>query len=165
MGRPKGGTQRRKTKSQQATEEPVYVGYEKGVNDTEDVLNEDRIPEESHVEEDMQEAGLDEAGIEDEVQCNLTETEPKRKKQRGPTKMKYIAKDPNCREKVDFTDLGEPIGSGSVKLSSYLGPLVREHVPVIIDGWRKISEELKTVLRKSVQQGLSLMKTTKRISS
>ncbi|CAA7051756.1 unnamed protein product [Microthlaspi erraticum] len=79
------------------------------------------------------------------------EVQPVSKKQRGPTKMKDIARDPNSRIKVEFTELGEPCGEGSVKLSSYLGPLVREHVPVLIDDWRKIGEELKTVLWKSVK--------------
>ncbi|XP_013743057.1 uncharacterized protein LOC106445946 [Brassica napus] len=65
--------------------------------------------------------------------------------------MKDIARDPNARIKVDFTAFGEPCGEGSVKLSSYLGPLVREHVPVVIDDWRKIGDDRKTVLWKSVQ--------------
>lgn len=30
---------------------------------------------------------------------------PKHKKQRGPTKMRHIAKDPNTREKVEFTEM------------------------------------------------------------
>jgi len=69
--------------------------------------------------------------------------------------MKDIAKDPNTRIKVDFTKLGEPCGLGSVKLSSYIGSLAREHVPIIIEDWRKIGEERKTVLWKSVQVILS----------
>jgi len=69
--------------------------------------------------------------------------------------MKDIAKDPNTRIKVDFTELGEPCGLGSVKLSSYIGSLAREHVPIIIEDWRKIGEERKTVLWKSVQVILS----------
>ncbi|RIA04185.1 hypothetical protein BRARA_K01611 [Brassica rapa] len=77
--------------------------------------------------------------------------QPNNKKRRGPTKMKDIARDPNARIKVDFTAFGEPCGEGSVKLSSYLGPLVREHVPVVIDDWRKIGDDRKTVLWKSVQ--------------
>ena len=77
--------------------------------------------------------------------------QPKRQKHRGPTKMKHIARDPTARERVDFNDMGEPVGQGSVKLSSYLGPLVREHVPVTFEDWRKVSEEIKTVIWKSVQ--------------
>lgn len=33
--------------------------------------------------------------------------QPQRKRKRGPTKMKHIAKDPNLRERVDFTEMGE----------------------------------------------------------
>ncbi|KAL0815353.1 hypothetical protein Bca101_071797 [Brassica carinata] len=70
--------------------------------------------------------------------------------------MKHIAKDPNARERVDFNDMGEPVGPGSVKLSSYLGPLVREHVTVTVEDWRKVSEEVKTVLWKSIQARFEL---------
>ncbi|CAA7051771.1 unnamed protein product [Microthlaspi erraticum] len=58
--------------------------------------------------------------------------EPRRKRQRGLTMMKNIAKDPNNKLRVQYTFTGEPYGYRSVKLSSYLGPLVREHVPVTL---------------------------------
>lgn len=86
--------------------------------------------------------------------------EPQRKRKRGPTKMKHIAKDPNIRERVDFTEMGEFCGPGSVKLSSYVGSLVREHVPVTIEDWRKVSQEIRTVLWKSVQVRYSLKYTS-----
>ena len=44
-----------------------------------------------------------------------------------------------------------------MKLSSYIGSLVREHVPVTIEDWRKIGEERRTVLWKSVQVNVSLI--------
>ncbi|XP_012840459.1 PREDICTED: uncharacterized protein LOC105960350 isoform X2 [Erythranthe guttata] len=47
------------------------------------------------------------------------------KKTRGPTKMRKIAIEPGSRVHVDFTDKGQPCGDGSIKLSSYLGPLAR----------------------------------------
>ena len=71
--------------------------------------------------------------------------------------MKDVAKDPNTRVHIDFNLLGEAYGDGSVKLSSYLGPLVREHVPVTVEGWKKLSEEVKTVLWKSVQVKISIL--------
>ncbi|KAL0706354.1 hypothetical protein Bca4012_072780 [Brassica carinata] len=76
-------------------------------------------------------------------------TEPERKSCRGATKMKHIARDPTEREHVDFTDLGEPCGPGSVLLSSYLGPLVCEHVPVTIDNWRKMRFDLDEDFKKA----------------
>lgn len=78
------------------------------------------------------------------------------KRKRGPTMMKDIAKDPNSRVHVDFTFMGEPYGPGSVKLSSYLGPLVRENVPVTLESWKKLTEDMKTVLWKSVQVTVSI---------
>ena len=86
-----------------------------------------------------------------------TEVRTNRKRKRGPTRMKDLAKDPNSRVHVDFNALGEAYGEGSVKLSSYLGPLVREHVPVTVEGWKKLSEEVKTVLWKSVQVKISIL--------
>ncbi|KAL0749608.1 hypothetical protein Bca101_031611 [Brassica carinata] len=107
------------------------------------------MEEEKHNE--MEEEAEAPAGA-DEVQTQTdTATASQRKRRRGPTKMKHIAKDPTERQHVDFTDLGDPCGPGSVLLSSYLGPLVREHVSVIIDNWRKVSEEIKTVLWKSIE--------------
>lgn len=95
-------------------------------------------------EADEEEIRNDEDQVKDAVQ-------PQRKKLRGPTKMKDIAKDPNYRESVDLTYMGEPYGPGSVKLSSYLGPLVREHVSIVIDDWRKVGKDIRTILWKSVQ--------------
>lgn len=79
-----------------------------------------------------------------------------RKRKRGPTKMKDLAKDPSTRVHVDFNILGEAYGYGSIKLSSYLGPLVREHVPATVEGWKYISEVVKTILWKSVQVTTSI---------
>ena len=66
-----------------------------------------------------------------------TVTEPldsnSRKRKCGPTTMKDITKDPNSRVHVDFTFMGKPYGPGSVKLSSYLSPLVREYVPITLE--------------------------------
>ncbi|CAE5960313.1 unnamed protein product [Arabidopsis arenosa] len=78
----------------------------------------------------------DKDGVQDEPEGEVELSEdhqPKRKKHRGPTKMKNIAKDPTVREKVDYTLMGDPYGPGSVKLSSYVGTLVRELVHVIIE--------------------------------
>ncbi|RID40725.1 hypothetical protein BRARA_J00750 [Brassica rapa] len=57
-----------------------------------------------------------------------------RKRKRGPTRMKDLAKDPNTRIYVDFNLLGEPYGDGSMKLFSYLGPLARFEID---DGYQR----------------------------
>lgn len=73
------------------------------------------------------------------------------KKPRGPTKMKDIAVETEDIIHVDFTDKGEPSGPGSVALSSFLGPLVQEHVPVALEDWRKLGDDFKVVLWESIQ--------------
>ena len=65
--------------------------------------------------------------------------------------MKRLPSIISSRIEVEFNGQAEPIGDGSVKLSSYLGPLVRECVPVTLDNWKHLSEELKTVLWESIQ--------------
>uniref|UniRef100_A0A803NJ13 Uncharacterized protein n=1 Tax=Cannabis sativa TaxID=3483 RepID=A0A803NJ13_CANSA len=49
-------------------------------------------------------------------------------------------------EPKEFNSRGQPIGEASVSLSSFLGPLVREFVPVTICDWRKVAKELKDIL-------------------
>ena len=68
------------------------------------------------------------------------------KKRRGPTKMRKVAKDPQEKVEVYFTELGEHVGSGSVTLSSFLGAIVREHVPVTLDDWRKLDSQTKDTI-------------------
>ena len=52
---------------------------------------------------------------------------------------------------VRFNTLGQSVGEGSASLSSYLGPLVREIVPFTISDWRKVSNDMKSVLWTTVQ--------------
>lgn len=156
MVRNKKNKLQKKKKPCPADDEPEYVGRE--------APQQDHCPEEQHEpdsvaigDEETQQVHDDEPLEREQEEDPEGEivgeepVEPVRKKQRGPTRMKKLAKDPNNRERVEFNKMGEPIGPGSVKLSSYLGPLVREHVPLTIGDWRKISEELKTVLWKSIQ--------------
>ncbi|CAL9238612.1 unnamed protein product, partial [Arabidopsis halleri] len=76
---------------------------------------------------------------------------PTIKKRRGPTKMRKVAKDPQDRVEVSFTELGEHVGPGSVTLSSFLGAIVREHVPVTLDDWRKLDSQTKDTLWEEIQ--------------
>ena len=167
----KGGKQTRKKKDTPKDVEPEYLGtiepeiYEE-VQETstqvEQTIAEPQTSKqlESPVEVSQTEEILP-AGVTDkpngepdepEGEVELSEDhQPKQKKHRGPTKMKNIVKDPTVREKVDYNLMGDPYGPGSVKLSSYVGTLVREHVPVIIEIWKHVSQDIKTVLWKSVQ--------------
>lgn len=130
---------------------------------TEEAVNEEDTmeTERGHDDQESQPIDEDERVVDSVEEDNGTatatdkeetvQTQTQRKRKRGPTKMKHIAKDPSTREKVDMTDMGEFCGPGSVTLASYVGALVREHVPVTIVDWRKVSEEIRTVLWKSVQ--------------
>ena len=73
------------------------------------------------------------------------------KQKRGPTKLKTIAVDGGSRLEVKFNENGQPIGDESVKLSSFLGPLVREIIPVTIPDWRKVPLGMMEVLWKTIQ--------------
>lgn len=145
MGRAKNSRGNRKKVVVDGEPEPTHQPEEQP-NPPESPLQEEQALEESekHLEEaetirtsttQMSDKGRNEEEHEGDIELsedhNLV-VEPKRKRQRGPTKMKDIAKDPNSKVRVDFTNMGEPCGPGSVTLSSYLGPLVREHVPYTI---------------------------------
>ena len=81
---------------------------------------------------------------------NIEESQaPKRK--RGCTKMKTIAVNPSCRIEVKFNSLGQAYGDGSVSLSSFLGPLVREIVPYTLTDWRKLPKDTRAILWQCIQ--------------
>ncbi|KAK0608206.1 hypothetical protein LWI29_027125 [Acer saccharum] len=73
------------------------------------------------------------------------------RKKRGPTKMKTLAMEGASRIEVQSNGLGQLIGEGSVSLSSFLGPLVREIVPYTISDWRKIPSDMHEILWKCIQ--------------
>ncbi|XP_058189675.1 uncharacterized protein LOC131307269 isoform X4 [Rhododendron vialii] len=90
------------------------------------------------------------------VGCVETPASPSRtsqnlKRKRGPTKLKTIAIDGSSRIEVKFDGNGEPIGEGSVKLSSFLGPLVREIVPYTLKDWRKLPSAMAEILWQSIK--------------
>ncbi|XP_010473686.1 PREDICTED: uncharacterized protein LOC104753093 [Camelina sativa] len=78
--------------------------------------------------------------------------------------MKNLAKDPSVRVKVDYNVLGVAVGPGSVKLASYVGTLMREHIPINIPNWKKVTPDLKTLLWRSVQARFELDEDWQRIS-
>ncbi|KAL0549748.1 hypothetical protein IC582_014236 [Cucumis melo] len=73
------------------------------------------------------------------------------KKHRGPTKMKPIAIEECNKVDITFDQFGQPIGEASIGLSSFLGALVREIVPVTLSDWRKLSTRSKEILWTSIQ--------------
>lgn len=73
----------------------------------------------------------------------------------------------NAEDKVDveFNSIGEHVGSGSVTLSSFLGPLLREHVPVLLDDWRHLEEKTKDALWEEIQGRFNLTENGKKMQS
>ena len=82
---------------------------------------------------------------------NMEEVQEHVRKKRGPTKMKTLAMEGASRIEVQSNGLGQLIGEGSVSLSSFLGPLVREIVPYTISNWRKIPSNMHEILWKCIQ--------------
>ncbi|KAF7145332.1 hypothetical protein RHSIM_Rhsim04G0083300 [Rhododendron simsii] len=78
------------------------------------------------------------------------------KRKKGPTKLKTIAVDGGSRIEVEFDKNGQPIGDGSIKLSSFLGPLVREIVPYTLSDWRKLPTGMAEILWQSVKVRFNL---------
>ncbi|CAL9237585.1 unnamed protein product [Arabidopsis halleri] len=70
--------------------------------------------------------------------------------------MRKIAKQHDEKVEVEFTSIGEHVGIGSVTLSSFLGPLVREHVPVLLDDWRHLSDQTRDTLWEEIQGRFNL---------
>lgn len=148
MGRTKKAGLKRKKGLQNNDQQPVEDNQQ---TEEPQQLQETEPANTNPDEQDDQEGVDEEVHVGEITMSEENERPAKKTKQRGPTKMKNIAKDPNVRERVDYTITGQPYGKGSVKLSSYVGTLVREHVPVTIDNWKNVSNELKAVLWKSVQ--------------
>ncbi|KAL4026410.1 hypothetical protein IC575_014840 [Cucumis melo] len=73
------------------------------------------------------------------------------KKRRGPTKIEPIAIEECNKVGITFDQFGQPIEEDSIGLSSFLGPLVREVVPVTLSDWRKLSTRSKEILWTSIQ--------------
>lgn len=109
-----------------------------------EVLEEEaRVETAKHVEtEDRQQST--EAG-------QAEQAETMKKRTRGRTRMSKVAKNHEDKVEVEFISLGEHVGAGSVTLSSFLGPLVREHVPVLLEDWRRLEEQTKYTMWEEIQ--------------
>ncbi|CAN6856895.1 unnamed protein product [Brassica oleracea var. botrytis] len=104
---------------------------------------------EEHVEEEVEQQ-VGEEHVEEEIAIT------KKKRTRGLTKMQKMAKDPLVKVDVQFTTTGEHYGPGSVTLSSFLGPLVREHVSVLLEDWRQLDDQTEDILWEEIQGKFNL---------
>ena len=104
------------------------------------------------VEEEEAEAEAEaEADETEQEECKTGQSKTKKRRTRGPTKMNKVAKGLEEKVEVEFNSLGEDVGKGSVTLSSFLGPLVREYVPVLLDNYRHIDEQTKYTIWEEIQ--------------
>ncbi|EYU26832.1 hypothetical protein MIMGU_mgv11b019429mg, partial [Erythranthe guttata] len=71
---------------------------------------------------------------------NTQFAQEKNKKKRDPTTMNLFTRGPGQMMQVSFNTLGQPIGTNSKKLVSYLGVIARQHIPIVIQ-WKNIHEE------------------------
>lgn len=74
---------------------------------------------------------------------SVEEQEVLGKKKRGPTRLRDLCSNPTELIEVDFNERGQPIGEHSEWLSSFLGAISRQFVPVNIEDWRKVEKQTK----------------------
>ena len=74
---------------------------------------------------------------------NIDSVDKGKKKKRGPSKLNVIATGIKDRKEVEFNEFGQPIGLNSIQLSSMIGILARECVPVTHKGWDKVTSDIK----------------------
>lgn len=91
------------------------------------------------------------AGVSNTSESKTQQCSNKKRKSRGPTRMRKVAKHLEDKVEVEFSALGEHVGKGSVTLSYFLGPLVREHVPVLLDDWRQLDQRTKDLMWEEIQ--------------
>ncbi|KAG7542144.1 Transposase-associated domain [Arabidopsis thaliana x Arabidopsis arenosa] len=89
-------------------------------------------------------------------EAQTQQSEIKKKKTRGPTKLRKVAKNADEKLEVEFNAIGAHVGKGSAALSSFLGILVREHVPVLLDDWRHLDANTKDRMWEEVQGRFNL---------
>ncbi|KAF5204478.1 hypothetical protein FRX31_005934 [Thalictrum thalictroides] len=78
---------------------------------------------------------------EDNVPASTKDSSMSRKP-RGPTNPTIVL-DSSCKKKIQFNGRGQPIGENSVSLSTELGNIAKEMVPLNYHDWRKIPKHHK----------------------
>ncbi|GAY62796.1 hypothetical protein CUMW_220650, partial [Citrus unshiu] len=75
-----------------------------------------------------------------------------KKKTRGPAKIDFVALIDGKRIEVIFNEYGQPVGRNSNRLSSFIGCLVRQMVPLTLDSWHRVESDLRERLWTCVKQ-------------
>lgn len=73
------------------------------------------------------------------------------KKKRGLAKIDVVASIDGKRMDVLFNEIRQAVGDNSIKLSSYIGSLVKQMVPITLNSWHKVDEDLRKRLWICVQ--------------
>ncbi|RXI06502.1 hypothetical protein DVH24_025638 [Malus domestica] len=89
----------------------------------------------------------------------FTEESNQTKRKRGPTRMKTISTNDGQRIEIEWNENGQFIGDGSIDLSSYMGSLVREVVPITFDTWKDVPKKTKDILIKDKSETFREMKS------
>lgn len=71
--------------------------------------------------------------------------------------MSKVAKHIQDKIEVEFTSAGEHVEPGSITLSSFLGSLMREHVSVLLDDWRKLPDQTNGTIWEEIQVFFTLL--------
>lgn len=79
------------------------------------------------------------------------ETLVKKKKTRGPAKLKTPVNGKEKRKEIEFNGRGQPIGDGSSEFSTYIGCLARELVSITQSKWPDLPKDIEDDLWKCVQ--------------
>ncbi|KAF8115511.1 hypothetical protein N665_0026s0054 [Sinapis alba] len=131
-------------------QDPYPEDFDQPPEEEEDIDDDTQPPE----EEEVIPPSINGVNTPSETQTQQSDNQVK--KTRGPTKMRKVAKHIEDKVEVEFNALGEHVGRGSVTLSSFLGPLVREHVSVLLDDWRHLEEKTKDALWEEIQGRFNL---------
>ena len=70
------------------------------------------------------------------------ENEPKKKKVRGATRLDYATVAKAREMGIKFNERGQPYGPSSVTLSTFMGTLVRQVVPVTFSDWDVVPKSM-----------------------
>ncbi|GAY64888.1 hypothetical protein CUMW_237050 [Citrus unshiu] len=77
------------------------------------------------------------------------------KKTRGPAKIDFVAPIDGKRIEGIFNEYGQPVGRNSNRLSSFIGCLVRQMVPLTLDSWHRMKSELRERLWTCVKKKIN----------
>ncbi|KAM7474650.1 hypothetical protein LguiB_021893 [Lonicera macranthoides] len=98
-----------------------------------------------------------------EVVPESTSSKKGKKKVRGPSRLNVIAVGEKDRPTLEFNELGQPIGKGYIHLSTVVGILAREYVPITYKSWDKVDIDIKDRLWEFITKEEKQLKVVRRV--